>query len=306
MVLVIPMSGQGKRFLAEGYKTPKPIIQIEGKPAISHVLDLYPEEKSVVFICNEEHLQKTPLEKILLDLKPSAKIASIKYDEKFCGPVVAIKQAYDLILDDEEVMVSYCDFTGKWDYKNFKKTVREKNVDGAIQSYVGFHPHMLGPNLYGHMTCDEKDLLLFEIREKECFTDNKMQEYTASGAYWYKSGRIMKDYFDKAISLNLRTRNEFFCSLPYNLMVKDGLKVLIYEMEKFCQWGTPEDLEEYEAWSRTFAVLSGKPEHKGKTEIPGMREKFVKCRETSAENLQKTFKYWQEYFSEVKWHPYGK
>lgn len=299
------MSGQGKRFLSAGYASPKPLILIEGKPLISHVLDLYPEEENVIFICNEDHLQKTSLEKILLDLKAKAKIVPMKYNENFRGPIAGVKQAYDLIRDDGEVLVSYCDFTGKWNYKDFEKTVWGKNVDGSIPAYKGFHPHLLGTNFYGHMRLGEKNLML-EIKEKESFTNNKMQEYGAVGSYWFKNGKIMKKYFDKAIELNLKTGNEFFCSLPYNLMVKDGLKVLVYEMPYFCQWGTPEDLEEYEAWSRAFAVLSGNFKKKGRTEIPIHREAFVKARQTNKENHKKTFEYWQEYFSSVQWHPYGK
>ena len=32
-------------------------------------------------------------------------------------------------------------------------------------------------------------------------------------------------------------------------MVKESLKVAIYELQHFMQWGTPEDLKEYLKWS---------------------------------------------------------
>lgn len=303
MVLIIPMSGKGKRFLSVGYQTPKPLISVDGKPAVSHVLDMYPDEKNVIFICNKEHLEKTLLKKTLEDLKPESKIVSINPHD--LGPVHAIRQAYDLISDHEEVLISYCDFTGLWDYNDFKKMVKEKNADGAIPAYIGFHPHLLGNNFYGHMKWDEKNFMI-EIKEKESFTNNKMEEYGAVGSYWFKSGKLMKYYFNKSVELNLKTGSEFFCSLPYNLMVRDGLKVLIYEMEKFCQWGTPEDLEEYEAWSRAFAVINGNSGKKGMTEIPFNREQFVKARQTHLQYHSHTFSYWQKFFSKVPWHPYGK
>ena len=34
MQLVIPMSGIGQRFIKAGYKTPKPLLEIENKPII--------------------------------------------------------------------------------------------------------------------------------------------------------------------------------------------------------------------------------------------------------------------------------
>ena len=50
MQIVIPMSGYGERFRKAGYKVPKPLIQVEGKPIISHVIDLFPGEKNFYFI----------------------------------------------------------------------------------------------------------------------------------------------------------------------------------------------------------------------------------------------------------------
>ncbi len=40
--------------------------------------------------------------------------------------------------------------------------------------------------------------------------------------------------------------------MVYNLLIKDNLKVLIFEIEKMLQWGTPKDLEEYLVWSNYF------------------------------------------------------
>ena len=56
MQIIIPMSGYGERFRAEGYDLPKPLIDVAGKPMIAHVINLFPNEKKIIFICNEEHL----------------------------------------------------------------------------------------------------------------------------------------------------------------------------------------------------------------------------------------------------------
>ena len=61
MQIIIPMSGEGKRFLNAGIKTPKPLIVVEGKPIIHHVIDLFPGEKNFIFICNNDHLNNNNL-----------------------------------------------------------------------------------------------------------------------------------------------------------------------------------------------------------------------------------------------------
>ena len=61
------MSGIGKRFIEAGYKEPKPLIQVEGKPIIEHVINLFDKEKDdYVFICNNLHLKTTNMKEILI------------------------------------------------------------------------------------------------------------------------------------------------------------------------------------------------------------------------------------------------
>ena len=59
MHIVIPMSGIGKRFIDAGYKDPKPLIMVDGKPIIEHVCNLFPGEEKFTFICNSKHLAET-------------------------------------------------------------------------------------------------------------------------------------------------------------------------------------------------------------------------------------------------------
>ena len=137
MKIIIPMSGIGKRFLDAAYKDPKPLISIDGVPMIYHVIDLFSGEKNMHFICNEKHLTETNMREILLKKVPSATITSVPNQGRK-GPVHAVSYIFDTIYDDEEVIVSYCDYGTVWDYKEFLKTMRVTDADGGIASYIGF------------------------------------------------------------------------------------------------------------------------------------------------------------------------
>ena len=39
MNILIPMAGAGSRFKENGYKLPKPLIDVNGKPMIQHVVE---------------------------------------------------------------------------------------------------------------------------------------------------------------------------------------------------------------------------------------------------------------------------
>ncbi|MDA9141043.1 NTP transferase domain-containing protein [Gammaproteobacteria bacterium] len=260
MHIVIPMSGIGKRFLDQGYKMPKPLIEIEGRPIIEHVCDLFPGEEKFTFICNSRHLATTDIKRILLELKPKANIVEIPNHKK--GPVYAVSLANHLIDDDEEIIVNYCDFGTYWDYKDFLKHTRERDADGAIPSYKGFHPHMLGSTNYAFMKDEEQWMV--EIKEKEPFTDNRMNEYASNGTYYFKKGSYIKKYFKELIDKNINLKGEYYVSLVYNLLKNDGLNISIYEIQHMLQWGTPEDVEEFNIWNKYFKNVVNQ-KHKPKT-----------------------------------------
>lgn len=245
--LIIPMSGIGKRFIDEGYKDPKPLIEIDGYPMIKHVVDLFPEIEDISFICNEKHLKETNMVNILKEISPNCKIYEVPLENRK-GPVDAVLKIVDEINDESEIIISYCDYGTTWDFQSFLKF--SKKFDGVIPSYKGFHPHMLGSDNYAF--CKEENLNLIEIKEKEPFTDNKMNEFASNGTYYFKSGKLVKKYFQKLIDLDINVKGEFYVSMVYNLMIKDNLNVGIFEIEKMLQWGTPYDLEIYKNWSNYF------------------------------------------------------
>jgi len=242
------MSGMGNRFINAGYTEPKPLIMVDGKPIIEHVCNLFPGEEKFTFICNSKHLKETNMLEVLKRIKPNANIIEIPNHKK--GPVYAVSSISDLLDDDEEIIVNYCDFSTYWDYKDFLLHTRNRGADGAIPAYKGFHPHMLGSTNYAFIRDDKQ--WMFEIKEKEPFTDNRMEEYASNGTYYFKKGLFVKKYFDKLMSRDINLKGEYYVSLVYNLLVEDGLKVSIYEIQHMLQWGTPEDVQEYNSWSKYF------------------------------------------------------
>jgi NDP-sugar pyrophosphorylase family protein len=242
------MSGIGNRFIKAGYSVPKPLIEIGGLPIIEHVCNLFPGEEKFTFICNAQHLAETNMRQVLTKIKPNAEIIEIPNHK--LGPVYAVSQVFSVIQDDEEVIVNYCDFGTFWDFQDFLKHTRDRNADGAIPSYKGFHPHMLGSTNYAFMR--DQNQWMLEIKEKEPFTNNRQQEYASNGTYYFRKGSFVKRFFRELMDKNHHLNGEFYVSLVYNLLVDNGLSVSIYEIQHMLQWGTPEDVEEFNQWFNYF------------------------------------------------------
>jgi NDP-sugar pyrophosphorylase family protein len=249
MQVVIPMSGRGERFARAGHREIKPLVVVDGRPMIEHVIAMFPGATDLVLVCAADHLETTPLRAVLERAAPHARIVAIAPHK--LGPVHAALAARDHIRDDAPVVLSYCDFVQDWDFPRFARTVLELGCAGCITAYRGFHPHSLGPTRYAYLRVEGRRML--EIREKEPFTADPMSEWTSAGAYYFASGALLKRTFDRAVAGGLATRGEYYASTPYNLLVADGLAVHVHEVEHFLQWGTPEDLAEYQGWSDHFA-----------------------------------------------------
>ena len=261
MKVIIPMSGMSNRFIAAGYDIPKYLIEVDGKTVIEHIIDLYPKDTEFVCIMNRKHHDETYAPGLLLQiLPPSSSIHVI--DPHKLGPVHSVLQALDGIDDDEPVIVNYCDFSIGWDFDKFKKHVESTDCDGSVICYTGFHPHMLGSDNYAFCRTDENNQIL-EVREKQPFTDDKMSEFASAGNYYFKKGSYVKKYFKQLMDEDININGEYYVSLIYNLLIRDGLDNLVYEVPHMLQWGTPGDLDIYNSWSNYYRkALEGQKEVK--------------------------------------------
>jgi NDP-sugar pyrophosphorylase family protein len=271
MQIVIPMSGFGERFRRAGYDVPKPLIEIEGKRIIEHVLDLFPGERDLVFVCNRDHLAEPRfgMERILREACPTGRIVGIAPHK--LGPVHAVMQIAGDLDQERETLVNYCDFTNYWRFDDFKEFVKESGCAGALPAYRGFHPHSLRGGVYAFIR--EQGLWAYDIREKQPFTDRPMDEFASSGSYYFCSARLMQEFMRKCVDEKLDVRGEYYVSMVYKPVMDAGLPVAVYELEHFMQWGTPEDVEDYVVSSRVFRALSeGKvpPKQPGAVMIPAV------------------------------------
>lgn len=258
MQLIIPMSGIGQRFKDAGYSLPKPLIQISGKPMIQHVVEMFPGVEDILFIVNREHFNdlNLNLESRLLEIAPNAEIVVID-NHKF-GPAWAIKQAKDFIKLKVPVVVNYCDFACIWDFLEFREKLHS-GIDGLIATYSGFHPHMLRNAQYAYLKLDESGKLV-QIQEKHPFTSAPMSEPASSGTYGFGTGQILLDAVDTQIANDDSYNNEFYSSLTFENMIASGKIVKRFEIDRFFQWGTPEDFEDFKRQKDFFTFMTKQKE----------------------------------------------
>jgi NDP-sugar pyrophosphorylase family protein len=246
MNIIIPCSGEGSRFKSAGYNQNKPLIDVvDNKKIIDFVISMFDiNNDNFIFITNSDNYQE-------IDEYLGSKNI-INYNIDFIkkhkrGPVYTIIDSLsfikDNIRDKEGIIISYCDYYQKFNYKNFIEFVYNEALDGCILSYTDYHPHLIPEkNVYASSLLGDRNRIL-EVMEKS-FIGKKMNAYHSCGLYYFKNIDIIEKYFNMIIEKNNSINGEFYISLVYNLLINDNLRVKSFNTnETFLQLGTPEDLE---------------------------------------------------------------
>ena len=246
MKIIIPMAGTGQRFVDAGYKDPKPLIKVDGKCIVDYVLDMFDRERDeFVFICNKDHLITTDMVDHLTQAVKRSRIIGIAPHK--VGPVFTVLKAIEFIEDEEPVIIAYCDNPVKWNYPKFLQLMANMSIDGGIVSHKGFHPHTLGNTMFAYSRTNSHGWVS-EIKEKACYTDNRFNEHASSGIYYFKKGEYVKKYFKEVMDKNVNYNGEFYVTLVFNLLIRDGLRVWSYLNDEVFAFGTPDMVKNYEAW----------------------------------------------------------
>lgn len=250
MRIIIPMTGYGSRFVAAGYKELKPLIRVQGRPIVEWIVKgMYAKDDEFIFVCRTKHLREIPGMKSLLEnLAENVEIISIENWEKR-GPVYDIIRVQDEIPDDEPCIVNYCDLYLEWDWEYVKSALQTRNCDGAVICWNGFNPTNLPVNNVFASCLVDKDGNLIEIREKHYFEKEREKGHYSAGIYYFKTGKSMKKAFQQCIDEENMVNGEYYASLPFNYMVQNKLNVWVMDAcRTFCNWGTPEDMQDYLFW----------------------------------------------------------
>ena len=70
----------------------------------------------------------------------------------------------------------------------------------------------------------------------------------------------IKKYFQECIDRDINFNNEYYVTLVYNLLIEKNMNVGIYDTEFVTVFGTPEELENFEAWNKILEAVQVKDE----------------------------------------------
>ena len=111
--------------------------------------------------------------------------------------------------------------------------MNDLNGDGLILTFKSNSTN------YSYAKVD-RDGYVTETAEKKAISSN-----ACVGIYGFKKGSDFCKYAREMIERDMRTKNEFYISPLYNLLVNDGKKILTEQVDKMHIFGTPDEFHFY-------------------------------------------------------------
>lgn len=236
----MPMAGEGSRFKKEGWLIPKPLINLNGQPLFKHAISSVKAEGincKYSFIVRKEHIEEYGIDEIICRFLPKANVFHV--DKTTRGAVETCLIAESAIADDDAVIVMDCDleFRSKQFIevlKNILSIPASEANGGGLVSFESSDPR------YSYAAIDE-DGFVIRTAEKEVIS-----KHALCGAYFFATGKRFKQVAHQLLNEPEFKKPEFYVSLLYNYLLKDGEKVYLSQMESYYSYGTPEELKKYQ------------------------------------------------------------
>lgn len=236
--ILIPMAGRGSRFQDVGYRDPKPLIPVHGRPMVEWVIDnLRPTQRHrFIFLCLKEHLDQYPLARCL-EKAAGAEVVIVPIAEVTQGAACTALLAKRFIDTDDALMLANCDQWVDVDINDYLASMDRDGADGLIMTFWADHPKWS----YCRMTTDGT---VREVVEKQVISNE-----ATVGIYNFRRGRDFVWAAEEMIRKDLRVNGEFYVAPAYNQLIDSGRTVRVYNIGKdgagMYGLGTPPDLEAF-------------------------------------------------------------
>lgn len=232
--IVIPMSGEGKRFSDRGFIFPKPLVEIQGRPMVEWVIaNLKLEEPhQFIFICSKQHLSRFALGDVLQLLAPGSLV--IPVDRPTAGALCSVLLASGHLAEGEELVIANADQVVDVPFRSFLAAARQPDVDGCLMTFPSTHPKWS----YAKVV----DARVVAVAEKR-----PISHEATTGLYYF---RRCKDFLHAAERMILKHSDhegQFYVAPSYNELILAGKQVITFPIERSAMHslGSPEDVEAF-------------------------------------------------------------
>ena len=231
------MAGEGERFKKAGYKTPKPLIEINGEPMFVRSARCMPDADLWIFLVKEKFLENNLIEKEINKNFKINKIVPIK--EQTEGQASTCFLAKKYLQKNDRIFISSCD-----NYFNIEKDnfLSKSNASDALVFTANSNEmHVKNSNLFGWVKKNNKGSV--EIACKQQVSSNPIKDRIVVGSFFFKNLNIFEKSIQSLFDKKKKINNEYYLDMSIIEAINLGFKVDEIIVKNYISWGSYEELK---------------------------------------------------------------
>ena len=219
MKIIIPMAGMGKRMRPHTLVTPKPLIELAGKPIVHHIVEELARTakepiEEIGFVVGRFGEKA---EKMLIEIAENVGAkGSIFYQDEPLGTAHAVLCAEPLL--SGKVIVAFADTIFKAEFK----------IDMEGDSTI-FVQEVEDPRAFGVVKLNEKNEITDFVEKPQHFVSN----LAIIGIYYFKDGDNLKKEINFLIDNDIKEKGEYQLTNALENMKQKGL---VFKPGKVDEW----------------------------------------------------------------------
>ncbi len=277
MANLIPLAGWGSRFPKETYPLPKPLIPVSGVPMIIQAIRSMPPSDKWIFIVRQEHIQEHQIDEVIKKEIPQAIIIAVNQTTLGQANTCLLAQGY--LLPDEPLFIAACDNGYVYDKEKYEQLINNPGIDCVLWTFTQMEKMRQKPQAYGWAILEEDGMTIKDMSVKKPVSSDPYYDHAVVATFSFKKAGDFFDAVNLMIKENYRINDEFYVDAVPVFLRQMNKRSVIFDVEQWIGWGTPEELKEYEFWEKFF-----------KEKQPADELKFN----------PEQYLFWKKYFEKIK------
>lgn len=229
--IVIPMAGLGSRFQQAGFKTPKPFIDVRGRPMYAWATESLPLDLStrLIFVLLSSQPEYPRLRQDIESRYSKYRPLVLEVPDLTAGQAVTVLRTKEFINNEEPLLIHNADTAFDADPLWAEQAI-DCGADGALLVFPSQEKRW-------SYSRENAEGWVEEVREKEVISP-----WASTGTYWFRRGSDFVRLAEERLDQTRREASEYYVGPLYNDLLAKGARVKNYPIQRLYCFGTPEDL----------------------------------------------------------------
>ena len=248
------MAGAGSRFAREGYAEPKPLIAVSGAPMALQAASDLPAMESQVFVLRKDLPDLPRIEDGLQRWYPHAE--RVVLDQLTDGQARTCLLGMKNVDLSKPLMIGACDNGLTYDEEAFRSLMSDPTVDVIVWGARGYPGARKNPRAYGWVVAN--GTAIEGVSVKAPLTDPATDPIVV-GAFTFRRAADFVRATEQLIAKDVQVNGEFYVDSVINEALALGLRCVLFTVDDYLCWGTPDDLRTFEYWQSCFSKWDEHP-----------------------------------------------